>query len=243
MEEKLKSSIQEKDVLLKEVHHRVKNNLQITSSLLSLQKQTVRDNHLITALTDSQARIQSMSYIHELLYESENIEQVNLADLLKKILTYLTATYQPEKQNINVNLSAEDIFIKMELAIPCGLIMNELISNVFKHAFSVPAAGQATGQGPSAEPESEVKIQTESEFGSPYVENRLTVSLYKSGPEIIFETHDNGKGLPKNLDMEKPGTLGMELVFILAEQIGGSLTVIPELAGTHFSFNFSDQET
>lgn len=206
IEDQLKKSLQEKDVLLQEVHHRVKNNLQIISSLLNLQRQQSNNTVVTDALTDSQIRIQSMASIHELLYESRNFDSINLGELLKKILSNLRATYRSEHRHINIDLHIQDAFIEVERAVPWGLIINELISNVFKHAFDGVSGDQCT----------------------------MYIRLKKNESALRFDIQDNGIGLPDAFSISSTGTLGMELITILAEQIHATIDVVPEDTGAHF---------
>jgi two-component sensor histidine kinase len=147
-----------------------------------------------------------MASIHELLYESKNFDSVNVAELLKKIIANLRSTYSTNDNHINIDVAAEDIFLEVQRAIPWGLIINELISNVFKHAFT----------------------------GTSLHSNALRIILKRENNSLVFDIKDNGKGLPEGFDIRKSNTLGMELVSILSEQIQASVETIPEESGARF---------
>ncbi len=136
VEKDLKKSLAEKELLLKEIHHRVKNNLQIISSLLSLQTNYVENNETVNVLYESQNRINAMAKVHEMLYQSEDLTTINFSDYIEDIVIYLFQSYNA-KGNIKPIINAEHIFLNIETAIPCGLIIGELVSNSLKYAFSV----------------------------------------------------------------------------------------------------------
>ncbi|MDO8870684.1 MAG: PAS domain S-box protein [Methanobacteriaceae archaeon] len=134
-EEQIIKSLEEKDVLLKEIHHRVKNNLQIISSLLNLQSYHIKDPKDLEIFKESQIRVKSMALIHEQLYQSENLASINFAEYIKNITSQLFNSYSSPASNITLNLDLQDVNLEIETAIPCGLIINELVSNSLKHAF------------------------------------------------------------------------------------------------------------
>ena len=134
-QEQLQSSLQEKEILLKEVHHRVKNNLQIIYSLLDLQSQQIQDSHTLEMFHASKNRIKSMALIHERLYQSENMARINFADYINTLANYLQQAYAIAPYQITLKLDLEPILLNIDTAIPCGLIINELVGNAFKHAF------------------------------------------------------------------------------------------------------------
>ncbi len=193
-EEKIKQSLHEKEVLLKEVHHRVKNNLQIISSILNLQSSTISDKYTLDLLKNSQDRIRSMSLIHELLYQTKDFSTINFLEYIRSISTNLFQSYNQNK-NIDLILELQPVALDLDLAIPCGLIINELITNSLKYAFEV------TGSG-------EVKI----------VLNQLE-------DEVILIIEDNGKGFPTTIDFRDTESLGMQLVVSLVDQIDGEITL------------------
>jgi PAS domain S-box-containing protein len=208
-EEKIRKSLDEKEVLLKEIHHRVKNNLQIISSLLNLQTGQVKDPQLLEILRESQNRIRSMALIHERLYRSEDFSRVDFAQYVNGLTTYLVRSYAGDTRSFNLQVDVQDVSLGVDLAIPCGLIINELVSNCLKHAF------------------------TERERGE------VTVGLRKEGGSYLLRVEDNGVGLPGDVDLKKVESLGLQLVETLSTQIGASVTVatVPG-KGTAFNIAF-----
>ena len=191
-EEKIKQSLHEKEVLLKEVHHRVKNNLQIISSILNLQSSTISDKQTLDLLKNSQDRIRSMSLIHELLYQTKDFSTINFLEYIRSISTNLFQSYNQNK-NIDLVLELQPVALDLDLAIPCGLIINELITNSLKYAF------EFTGYG-------EVKIV-----------------LSQLEDEVLITIEDNGKGFPTTIDFRDTESLGMQLVVNLVDQIDGEI--------------------
>ena len=179
-------------MLLKEVHHRVKNNLQIISSILNLQSTSVSDKQTLDLLKNSQDRIRSMSLIHELLYQTKDFSTINFLEYIRSISTNLFQSYNQNK-NIDLVLELQPVALDLDLAIPCGLIINELITNSLKYAFEI------TGSG-------EVKI-----------------ILSQLGDEVLLTIEDNGKGFPTTIDFRDTESLGMQLVVSLVDQIDGEI--------------------
>lgn len=207
-EEKLKASLNEKELLLKEVHHRVKNNLQIISSIFSLQSQSLEDEKILAILQDSQARIASMALIHEKLYQSKNIAQIDFAEYIKNLTTNLFSSYNIGNRQIALDLDVEKLSLNLDTAIPCGLLINELVSNALKHAFRDREVGQ-------------IKI----EF-SILPPDRLRLIV-----------RDNGVGLPSNFDSRTGYSLGFRLIRALSRQLKGNLE-IDRTQGTCFTVTF-----
>jgi len=195
MSERIKRSLEEKETLLKEVHHRVKNNLQIISSILSLQGNVVKDQHLIDVLQESRNRIQSMSFIHESLYTDAEFSSVDIRHYVHGLCRNLQYTYTLEGREIELQIEVEEIHLILDQAIPCGLIINELISNAFKHAYGPGEKG-------------EIRIDIAEKEGLMHV----CVS-------------DDGKGIPAEWDIEESDSLGLQLVYTLTEQIDGEITL------------------
>ncbi len=207
-EELLQASLQEKDVLLKEVYHRVKNNLQIISSLLSLQTRTVTDPTTLDVLNDSQNRVRSMALIHEKLYQSDNLAQVNFREYLHSLVPSLLRSYHHSGGAISLQLDAEDIPLPLESAIPCGLIVNELVTNALKYAFP----GERSGT--------------------------LRVELHRNAEQMnLLLVADDGVGLPPGLDVHHASSLGLQLVNSLVAQLEGSLACDCQ-AGAAFVISF-----
>ncbi|MGE5796014.1 MAG: sensor histidine kinase [Ignavibacteria bacterium] len=192
-EEKIEATLKEKEVLLKEVHHRVKNNLQIISSLLNLQSNYIEDKEALEVFKESQNRIKSMALIHEKLYQSGNLSQINIRDYIRDLSAKLFSSYRHDSKNIKLNLNVEEILLEIDKCIAVGLILNELISNSLKHAFANRAGGE------------------------------LNIDLFRTGNELIIITTDNGIGFPEDFDFQNTETLGLQLVFSLIDQHNGTI--------------------
>ncbi|QFS46146.1 PAS domain S-box protein [Nostoc sphaeroides] len=209
-EEKIKASLKEKEVLLKEIHHRVKNNLGIVSSLLQMQCRRTQDPLVTAILRDSQNRIASIALVHEKLYRSEDLADIDFAQYIPDLTTHLFDSYNVSSSQIQLKIQVDNASLDIETAIPCGLIINELVSNALKYAF----VGNRKG-------EIEVKF---------YQESESTLAL------II---QDNGIGLPENFDSKKAQTLGITLVQGLVKQLRGKLE-IDSHQGTQFKITFTN---
>jgi two-component sensor histidine kinase len=194
-DKKIQQALKEKEVLLQEVHHRVKNNLQVISSLMSLQRSFVNDPSLIQVLEESQARISTMSYIHESLYRNKDFSSISFTEYISTLSKNLINSYKTPGCDVELILSSEEVFIPLDQAIPCGLIVNELVSNVMKYAFQ----GRKKGA---------ISVRVEGVYN-----------------KIEIEVSDNGVGLPDDFNLEKNDTLGIYLVQALIEQLSGTLTV------------------
>ena len=194
-ENKIKASLKDKEVLLKEVHHRVKNNMQIISSLLNLQINYLNDEDAIDILKESQNRVKSMAIIHEKLYLSKDLTQINFADYIQNLVSNLFYSYNIKKSQIKPIFKIEDINLNIDTAIPCGLIINELISNCLKYAFPNQMKGEIV-----------IKLKS--------VENKFDLVIC-----------DNGIGLPENIDINNLKTLGILLVKSLTEQLDGKISI------------------
>ncbi|TNE48420.1 MAG: PAS domain S-box protein [Deltaproteobacteria bacterium] len=193
-EEQLKSSLEEKVVLLKEVHHRVKNNMQIVSSLLYLQAEFITDEHILSLFQESQNRIHSLALVHEQLYKSQDLARIDFAVYVESLAAHLWNSYGGNSLQQEIDISPIDLTI--ELAIPCGLILNELVSNARKHAF--PNTYQ--GQGKVT-----IRLRTPSES------------------EVILIVEDNGIGIPPDEEVEQTQSLGLTLIRTLAKQLRGNV--------------------
>ncbi|MFN6480122.1 sensor histidine kinase [Nostoc sp. DedQUE07] len=193
-EEQIKASLQEKEVLLKEIHHRVKNNLQIISSLLNLQAEYLKDNQALEVFKDSQNRIESMALIHEKLYQSQDLARINFADYIQDLVTNLFYSYNVNSSAITLKMNVEEVFLAIDAAIPCGLIINELISNSLKYAFPQTEGGE---------------ISIDFRFDG--------VNLY------ILAISDNGVGFAQNFDFHNTESLGLRLVKGLTHQLKGNI--------------------
>lgn len=195
-EEKLKQSLKEKEVLLKEVHHRVKNNMQVISSILNLQSSYVKDPYALSLLKESQNRIKSMSFIHESLYQTKNFELVNFSDYLVTLSKNLIHSYSVNTEKIKLELNLSKLFLNLDISIPCGLIINEIISNSLKYAF----------------PDNR--------------EGTIFINLTEKNKTVHLEIGDDGVGIPMDLDIKNTDTLGLQLVDTLLQQINATLRLI-----------------
>ena len=194
-EEALKASLREKEVLLKEIHHRVKNNLQIISSLLSLQAGYSETTDHRAMFEDSQHRIQSMALIHEHLYQASDLARIDFGSYVQRLATELLRSYQHLASQVTLSTDTTEVFLGIDQAIPSGLVMNELVTNSLKHGF------------PDARP------------------GHIHVALRASPREVTLVVQDTGVGLPAGIDIRATESLGFQLVWALTEQIGGTLTV------------------
>jgi PAS domain S-box-containing protein len=208
-EEQMRASLSEKEILLKEIHHRVKNNIQVISSLLSLQIEHRDDPALRTVLSDVRDRVKSMALVHEQLYSSTNLAQVDLAEYARRLMRDLFRSHGALASKISLRLEAHSVNVGVDVAVPYGLILNELATNALKHAF----VGRDSG---------EILIETHTG---------------KRG-EIHLRFVDNGVGFPANLNYHKPRSLGLRLVQMLTDQLNGTLQM-QNGAGTDVRLTFA----
>jgi two-component sensor histidine kinase len=208
-EEHIKISLKEKELLLQEIHHRVKNNLQVISSLLHLQVGYVDDPAVREIFQESQNRVRSMALVHEKLYRSHDLARIDLGDYIRNLATFLFRSYSATAGRVTLDIQTDDVFLGINAAVPCGLILNELISNTLKHAFPNGRSGL---------------IQVELRAGD---NQKLTLSV-----------RDNGIGFPANFDFKNTTSLGMQLVDTLVQQLDGTLEVLCA-EGTEFKITFT----
>jgi len=193
-EDYLKKSLEEKDVLLREVHHRVKNNMQIISSILSMQSRNIDDPKLKDILQESQNRIHSMALIHENLYNSKSLANIMFSTYIKSLTGNIARTYSNQQANIQFDYQIDCAYLPMDIAIPCGLIINELISNSFKYAFVNLPGG----------------------IISIHFKNIID-------DEFLLTVADNGVGIPPEVNILKTKSLGMKILHKLVQQIDGEI--------------------
>jgi len=206
-EERLRASLREKEVLLKEVHHRVKNNLQVVSSLLGLQARLIADPTTRKQFEESQYRIQSMALLHETLYQSDDLARVDFSEYIRRLTEQLFRSYRSSQQ-VKLCIDLAELHFHVDAAVPCGLIVNELVSNALKYAFPKPRRGE------------------------------IRVELRETRPgEAELVVADNGVGFPPGVDWVTARTLGLRLVRKLAEQIQGRVELDCS-AGTCFRVHF-----
>jgi PAS domain S-box-containing protein len=193
-EELIKASLREKEILLQEVHHRVKNNLQIISSLLRMQSRHAPDGGATDALRDSETRVRSMALVHQALHQSQDLARIDFAGYVRSLIRYLETSYHAQPSDVAISIDVDDISLSIDTAIPCGLVVNELVSNALKHAFPDGRAG-------------EIRIECRIESGG---QCRLMVA-------------DNGIGFPEDLDFPGTASLGLQLVSGLVSQLDGTV--------------------
>lgn len=214
-EEIVRKSLKEKEILLREIHHRVKNNLQVISSLLQLQAESVEDAKFQKLFTESQHRLRSMALIHEMLYQSEDISGINFAEYVDSLCGYLMMSYD-SKERIKLELNIEPVELNIDTAIPCGLILAELLTNSLKHAF----------------PENNSGIIT------------ITFATTEQGYELCFT--DDGVGLPENIDIWNMSSMGLQVVKTLVKQLKGSVKLDRESGTRYDlqiqELNYNDRE-
>jgi PAS domain S-box-containing protein len=210
-EEELKASLGEKEALLQEIHHRVKNNLQVICSLLNLQSRSIQDQDTLQMFRESQDRVRSMALIHEKLYRSQDMARVDFADYLRNLAHHLVRSYGADSNRVKLRMTLDDVPLTIEKAVPCGLITNELISNALKHAFPDGRDG-------------EIQVALRSEG-----DQRLTLSVA-----------DSGVGLPAGTGFDATETLGLQLIKVLNTQLGGTAEVQSGRGtGTEVSITFA----
>lgn len=214
-EQKISQSLKEKELLLKEIHHRVKNNLQVVSSLLKLQSGSIKDNHLLdhsrNILVDSQNRVRSMALVHQKLYQSKDFSKIDFSEYLKQLSDHLFNAFKSTSGKVEMDIQSEKVSLSIDLAIPCGLIINELVSNSLKYAFPDGRGGK--------------------------IELRL---LANENNAVSISVNDNGIGFPKGIDYRNTKSLGLQLVNTLVRQIDGTIAMVNH-SGTNFEIKFRNK--
>ncbi len=195
--EKIELQNHQKEILLKEIHHRVKNNLQVISSLLSLQSNNIEDKTALSAVQEGQNRVKSIALIHQKLYQHEDISRVDFDEYVNELVFYLRSTFQKREDDINILINTHGLSLDIDTAVPLGLIVNELVSNSFKYAFSQT-------------PEATITIE-------------LT-SADAEGKKLHLIVADNGVGIPEEIDLEQVDSLGLKLVRMLCQQLDGDMS-------------------
>ncbi len=200
-------SLKEKEHLLKEIHHRVKNNLQIISSLLNLQSDSATDEKFLAMIRESKNRIMSMALIHEMLYVTKNLSHINIYNYITKLCNSVYQSFQTKESSIEFDYDIdENIYFEIDNMIPIGLILNEILSNSFKYAF-------------------------------PDKKGVIHIYFQKKDDHYCMIAKDNGVGIPKNFNVAESKTLGSQLIYILAEQLDGKLSV-ESSKGTKYTLKF-----
>lgn len=191
--EQIKISLHEKEVLLKEIHHRVKNNMQVITSLLNLQSKAIKDELSLSVFRDSQNRVKSMALIHETLYQSKDLSRINFTEYLEKLVAHVSRSYRIRPEAVKININVDHVSLPIDTAVPCGLIINELASNSLKYAFPADTQGE------------------------------INITFGRADSHYLLRVSDTGVGLPADFDLERGTSLGMKLVRMLSGQLCGEL--------------------
>jgi len=216
-ENEIKRSLEEKETLLKEIHHRVKNNLTVISSLLNLQSRYIKDKDDLKMFMESQSRAKSMAIIHQKLYASSDLKHIDFDDYIKTLATDIFEVYVQNPSDVNIFFDVEDIKLDINTSIPLGLILNELLTNTLKYAFP------------------------HNENGASIIQNgKITVKLHKNDGGYRLTVEDNGIGLPADFDINKNSSLGLQLITTLTKQIDGHVSYSSD-GGASFTIDFKDK--
>ncbi len=199
---RLRESLHEKELLLKEIHHRVKNNLQVIVSLLSLQSSQLKDSDDVALFEETQNRVRSMALIHESLYRSGDLARFNFAQYIGSLSGHLLQSYTAQASHVRLHTELEELALDVDTAMPCGLILNELLSNALKHAFPDGRPGD------------------------------IYIGLQAEAGHITLSVRDTGVGFPAGFDVRHSESLGLQLVSMLAEQLEGTMTLTRECGTT-----------
>ena len=218
-EAEIKKSLKEKETLLKEIHHRVKNNLTVISSLLNLQSRYIKDKDDLMMFKESQSRAKSMALIHQRLYDSSDLKRIDFGDYIKTLANEMFHTYITDSNRIKLNLNVEDMMLDINTAIPLGLILNELLTNSMKYAF----------------PQSEISKFEGTKMGN------IDIDLYKTKNGYVLSVDDDGIGFPENINLENTDSLGLQLINSLTNQINGKIQLKRD-NGTSFKIEFEEGE-
>ena len=211
-ENKIKKSLEEKNILLREIHHRVKNNLQIITSLLSLQSSFLNDEKILDVFKTSQQRINSMAIVHEMLYQTEDLTSINYKDYLKELFDSNFKSFFDKNHKLKFDLDVSAEFVNIETAITLGLLINEILTNSFKYGFAKK----------SKEDLIYIKI----------------ISL--NPPDFILQIGDNGIGMPRDYNFKTSKSLGVKLVHKLVRQLSGNVKMDYSKKGTHYIISFKE---
>lgn len=208
-EQELRTSLRERETLLKEVHHRVKNNLQIIHSLISLQARQDQTPAVVEAFRTMQNRVRSMAMLHEALYGSEDLARIDFHRYVERMCVHLAHAFGADAAHVQLETRVSSVMLPLDRAVPCGLLINELVTNVLKHAFPDGRSGRAT-------------IALE----------------FETDRQLLLTVADDGVGLPDTLDLDRAKSLGLELVRGLTQQLEGTLRLDRGSPGTIFRVTF-----
>ena len=216
--------LQMEEIRKKEIHHRIKNNLQVISTLLYLESGNFTDENVIEAFRDSQHRVKSMALVHEKLYQSEDMVSVDFADYIKNLSNYLFQSYSLDNTKVSLKLDVEKVFLGMDTAVPLGIIINELVSNSLKHAFT-------------REKEGEIYIELHRAGSANDERTGFSGTARNKEDKLTLIVRDNGRGFPEKLDFRNTTSLGLQLVTTLVDQIEGDIE-LDSSRGTGFKISF-----
>lgn len=225
-EEEIKSSLLEKKILLEEIHNRVENNLETISNLMGLEYSHINNKEPIEIYQDSQNRVKAIALIHERLAKSEDFAIIDFAKYTRDLVNYLFRVFAVDYNQIKVNINAHGILLDIDTAVPCGLIINELVTNSIKHAFPTNISPEDGNQ-------------TSESFSCPERTYAIDITLCLNQNDYILEVQDNGVGLPENFDFRYSETTGMQLVNALVRQLDG-LIDLQNINGTGFKITFRE---
>ncbi|MCP5007149.1 MAG: hypothetical protein GY941_24885 [Planctomycetes bacterium] len=214
-EDQIKASLKEKEVLVQEIHHRVRNNMQLMASMLRLQSEEIKDKSLLELFNESLNRIKSMALIHEDLYSDQDLAMIDLGQYAQQLTVRLISSYGVDPDKIITSVNMYNVFLGVDKAIPCGLILNELFTNSLKYAFPVNKFG----------------VNLKDQKGEIRIDGCL------NGNEYTLVFSDNGLGMPEDIDLQKPKKLGLDLVKSLTRQLGGTIE-LNRNNGTEFKIIF-----
>ena len=210
-EQEVRSALNEKETILKEIHHRIKNNFQVVCSVLSLQSQYIKDEQVLDMFMETQDRVRAMALIHEKLYKADDVGHLDFKIYMENLVHGLFWSYGTDPKRVRLEVDVEDMSLGINWTVPCGLIINELVSNSLKYAF--PSSWKGVGT--------------------------IKISLFKNNDEEIeLIVEDNGIGIPKNLDLRQTDSFGLELVTILAEDQLNGKVILKRNNGTQFRILF-----
>ncbi|MBD3233264.1 MAG: PAS domain-containing protein, partial [candidate division Zixibacteria bacterium] len=201
-QEKLEASLSEKEVLLKEIYHRVKNNLQVISSLFDLQLNHIRDDKARSVIKTNQNRIGLMAIIHEQLYQSPDLSMISFPEYIRNLVMSLFESYGVDYDKVSFEVGGDDVYLSIDAAIPCGLIINELVTNSLKHAFPQEDRGV------------------------------ISIEISAIDDKYLLTVSDNGIGIPEHIDLKKSRSLGWQLISLLVDQLNGNIRKLPEKGAT-----------
>lgn len=207
-EEKIKQSLKEKEVLLAEIHHRVKNNLAVITGLLELQAYNTNSEDATDVLKASQMRVNSIALIHEKLYQNENLSEISFDVYIEQLTDVIVSSLNSSQTDVDIKIDVDPVKLTINQAIPCGLMLNEIITNAYKHAFP--------GQG----------------------EGKINICLVEEEDKVKMEVTDNGNGIPKDVTLKNPTSLGIKLIRTLSKQLDGEAAFTNNNPGTKFSLTF-----